>query len=187
MNKVVATTLLAVLLVLCNVADAGFIEDYKAQHPRRVKTTTEQMNSGQYYTKTEFKLFDRNLEAGRLKLSVSLNTKGPDLCFLVFATPGSSSTYVPSTLSWGDGEKAHDIKLFFRYLTRTGHRRYAGLAMAHIRPDELKDAIVISADNDVIMNQTHKRWNEWKEALDTADKLMKDRLRYLGEQKNRQQ
>jgi len=182
MKKIFAFVLTVALLFTNNTAFAKFTDEYKAQHPNRVKTTTEQLPSGQWYTKTEYKLFDRGVEHGRLKLILQLNEKGPDLCFLSFRSLGNSSPKTINSLSWGDGKKAHDIKMFFSYLTGGGHRwdrSYASLGMAHINPSELKQAIVISANDEVVLNQFHKRWKEWQEALDAAEKIFEEkRLEY---------
>ena len=192
MKKIFAFVLTIALVIASNTAFAKFTDEYKAQYPNRVKTTTEQLSSGQWYTKTEYKLFDRGVEHGRLKLILQLNDKGPDLCFLSFRSLGNSSPKTINSLSWGGGEKAHDIKMFFSYLTGAGHhcdRSYAALGMAHINPTELKQAIVISANDEVVLNQSHKRWKEWQEALDAAEKILEEiRLeRRLAYQKKMQE
>ena len=192
MKKIIAFILTIALFLISNTAFAKFTDEYKAQYPNRVKTTTEQLPSGQWYSKTEYKLFDRGVEHGRLKLILQLNDKGPDLCFLSFRTLGNSSPKTINSLSWGDGEKAHDIKMFFSYLTGAGHhcdRSYAALGMAHINPTELKQAIVISANDEVVLNRSHKRWKEWQEALDAAEKILEEiRLeRRLAYQKKMQE
>lgn len=177
MKKLFVFILTIALLIASSTALANFADEYKAQHPKRVKTTTEQLPSGQWYTKTEYKLFDRGVAHGRLKLTLQLNDKGPDLCFFSFHSLGNSSPKTINRLSWGDGEKAHEIKMFFSYLTGSGHRgdrSYAALGMAHINPTELKKAIVISANDEVVLNQSHKCWTEWQQALDAAEKILEE-------------
>ena len=175
MKKIIAIVTLLVSLLLSNVAAAKFSDEYKAKYPRRVKTTTTQMTNGQMHTSTEYKLFKRNLPTGRIKLDVTLSDKGPDLCFLTVSTYGDSELNPIRELTWGDGQEAHKIQLFYSDFVRGGFRRYAELAIATVSPAELKKAIVISLDRKAVINESSKYWKEWQEALDTADRLMHDK------------
>lgn len=175
MKKIIAIVTLLVSLLLSNVAAAKFSDEYKAKYPRRVKTTTTQMTNGQMHTSTEYKLFKRNLPTGRIKLDVTLSEKGPDICFLTVSTYGDSELNPIRELTWGDGQEAHKIKLFYSDFVRSGFRRYAELAIATVSPAELKKAIVISLDRKAVINESSKYWKEWQEALDTADRLMHDK------------
>ena len=175
MKKIIAIVALLISLLLSNVAAAKFSDEYKAKYPRRVKTTTTQMTNGQMHTSTEYKLFKRNLPTGRIKLDVTLSEKGPDICFLTVSTYGDSELNPIRELTWGDGQEAHKIKLFYSDFVRSGFRRYAELAIATVSPAELKKAIVISLDRKAVINESSKYWKEWQEALDTADKLIHDK------------
>lgn len=175
MKKIIAIVTLLVSLLLSNVAAAKFSDEYKAKYPRRVKTSTTQMTNGQMHTSTEYKLFKRNLPTGRIKLDVTLSDKGPDICFLTVSTYGDSELNPIRELTWGDGQEAHKIKLFYSDFVRSGFRRYAELAIATVSPAELKKAIVISLDRKAVINESSKYWKEWQEALDTADRLMHDK------------
>ena len=175
MKKIIAIVTLLVSLLLSNVAAAKFSDEYKAKYPRRVKTSTTQMTNGQMHTSTEYKLFKRNLPTGRIKLDVTLSDKGPDICFLTVSTYGDSELNPIRELTWGDGQEAHKIKLFYSDFVRGGFRRYAELAIATVSPAELKKAIVISLDRKAVINESSKYWKEWQEALDTADKLIHDK------------
>ena len=175
MKKIIAIVTLLVSLLLSNVAAAKFSDEYKAKYPQRVKTTTTQMTNGQMHTSTEYKLFKRNLPTGRIKLDVKLSEKGPDLCFLTVSTYGDSELNPIRELTWGDGQEAHKIPLFYSDFVRGGFRRYAELAIATVNPAELKNAIVISLDRKAVINESSKYWKEWQEALDTADRLMHDK------------
>ena len=52
---------------------------------------------------------------------------------------------------------------------------YGTFQIAHIKPSELHDAIVVSANNVVIINNQHKRWPEFQQALKDAEKLYEER------------
>ena len=98
MKKKIAIAAVLVTLLINNVATANFSDEYKAKYPKRVKITTEQARSGKTYTKTAYKLFDRKLQSGRLKLDLEMNTSGPDLCFLHGVTgnrPTKLKSFIP--------------------------------------------------------------------------------------------
>jgi len=167
-------TIVALLfsLLLCSTAAAKYSDEYKAKYPKRVKVTTEQARSGKVYAKTAYKLFDRNLQSGRLKLDLEMNTSGPDLCFLTFSTYGDRQINPIKSLSWGDGQQAHEIKIFYSDVLHPAVGRFAELAIATVRPEKLQKAIIFNAGHIIIINESSKEWKEWKDAIDAADKIM---------------
>lgn len=173
MKKIIAiAAALIAALTISNVAAAKYSDEYKAKYPKRVKVTTEQARSGKTFTKTAYKLFDRKLQSGRLKLELEMKTAGPDLCFLTFSTYGDSQINPIKSLSWGDGQQAHDIKIFYSDVLHPAVGRFAELAIATVRPEELQKAIIFNAGPIVIINESSKEWKEWKDAIDAADKIM---------------
>lgn len=171
-KKIAFITLLA--LLLCNAAAAKYSDEYKAQYPKRVKVETRQLRSGQTYQKTIFKLFDKKLQTGRLKLDLELDNSGPDICFLTFSTYGSRDFGTIKDMSWGDGKEAHDIKIVS---TSAVYSRgtFADLVIATVQPSKIKNAIVINAGINPIIGQTSKEWKEWQAAVNAADRLIKER------------
>ena len=172
MKKKIAIAAVLAALLINNVATANFSDEYKAKYPKRVKITTEQARSGKTYTKTAYKLFDRKLQSGRLKLDLEMNTSGPDLCFLTFSTYGDSRINPIRSLSWGDGQQAYEIKIFHSSVLHPAVGRFAELAIATVRPEKLQKAIIFNAGHIVIINESSKEWKDWKEAINAADKIM---------------
>ena len=84
------------LLLVSNSVAAGYADEYRAKHPRRVKTTISQNTKGQYVASVYYKLFDHNIGGYRLKLDCQFDTKGPDLILLHCSTFGGRGvTYPP--------------------------------------------------------------------------------------------
>ena len=174
MKKKLVITPLLICMLASNTAAAKYSDEYKAQYPKRVKVETRQLRSGQTYQKTIFKLFDKKLQAGRLKLDLELDNSGPDICFLTFSTYSGRDFGTIKEMSWGDGKEAHEIKIFFTdavYSCGT----FADLAIATVRPADLKKAIIISAGITPIISQTSKEWKEWQAAVNAADRLIRER------------
>ena len=178
MKKLFTIITLMVALLASNIADAKFSDEYKEKYPKRVKTSTYQRKNGTFSTSTDFYVFKRKSDG--LALTVC-DLDGIKVCFLNYSYNGDEWRFYDG-LSWGDGKDAHDIRLLTkpRFDTyRHGHGAIEILT-AGINPKDLKNAIVIHAHserhgNEVIMNEKHKRWKEWQEALDTAIKLMDER------------
>ena len=163
------------LLLVSNSVAAGYADEYRAKHPRRVKTTISQNTKGQYVASVYYKLFDHNIGGYRLKLDCQFDTKGPDLILLHCSTFGGR--YIPaiSELSYGDGKSKHVLHKFVSLRFPIDRHSYGTFQIAHIKPSELHDAIVVSANNVVIINNQHKRWPEFQQALKDVGKLYEER------------
>ena len=68
MKKIILIAATLVALLISNVAAAKYSDEYKAQHKRRVEVVTTQLPSGQKYTREIFKLFDRQIPGGKIRL-----------------------------------------------------------------------------------------------------------------------
>ena len=162
-------------LLLPNTAAAEFVDEYVAKHPRRVKITVSQNAKGQYSGEALFKLFEHNVGGYRLKLDFQCDAKGPDLILLHCSTFGGRYTPAITELSCGDGENKHVLHKFVGLRFPIDRHSYGTFQIAHIKPSELHDAIVVSANNVVIINNQHKRWPEFQQALKDAEKLYEER------------
>ena len=162
-------------LLLPNTAAAEFVDDYVAKHPRRVKITIRQNAKGQYSGEALFKLFEHNVGGYRLRLDFQCDAKGPDLILLHCSTFGGSYTPAITELSCGDGENKHVLHKFVGLHFPIGRHSYGTFQIAHINPKEFANAIVVSANNTVIINNQHKLWPELLQALEDAGKLYEER------------
>lgn len=162
-------------LLLPNTAAAEFVDEYVAKHPRRVKITISQNAKGQYSGEALFKLFEHNVGGYRLRLDFQCDAKGPDLILLHCSTFGGRYTPAITELSYGDGEKKHVLHKFVGLHFPIGRHSYGTFQIAHINPKEFANAIVVSANNTVIINNQHKLWPEFLQALEDAGKLYEER------------
>lgn len=176
MKKKIAIAATLIAMMICNVATARYSDDYRAKNPKRVKVTTDRMSNGRLATKTTYLLFDKKLQSGRLKLSVDKNSASPDLCFLTFSTYGDGEIRPIKQLTYGDGQQTHEIKVFYSDVLHPAVGRFAELAIATVRPEELKKAIVLHADIITIISESSKEWKEWREALDSAEIILNERF-----------
>lgn len=166
----IAATLAA--LLISNVAAAKYSDEYKAQHKRQVETITTQLPSGQKYTRDIFKLFDRQIPGGKIRLKAEVGRPGPRILYLTYAATGKSYPTGINEMTWGDGKKAHKMRVFFYDYSRISHKNYTELAIATVNPEQLKNAIVISVEGAAVFSESSKHWPEWKAALEDAEKLM---------------
>lgn len=162
-------------LLLPNTAAAEFVDDYVAKHPRRVKITISQNAKGQYSGEALFKLFEHDVGGYRLRLDFQCDAKGPDLILLHCSTFGGRYTPAITELSCGDGENKHVLHKFVGLHFPIGRHSYGTFQIAHINPKEFANAIVVSANNTVIINNQHKLWPEFLQALEDAWKLYEER------------
>ena len=161
-------------LLLPNTAAAEFVDEYVAKHPRRVKITISQNAKGQYSGEALFKLFEHNVGGYRLKLDFQCDAKGPDLILLHCSTFGGRYTPAITELSCGDGEKKHVLHKFVGLHFPIDRHSYGTFQIAHINPKEFDNAIVVSANNTVVINNQHKLWPEFLQALEDAGKLYEE-------------
>ena len=166
----IAATLAA--LLISNVAAAKYSDEYKAQHKRQVETITTQLPSGQKYTRDIFKLFDRQISGGKIRLKAEVGRPGPRILYLTYAATGKSYPTGINEMTWGDGKDAHKMRVFFYDYSRISHKNYTELAIATVNPERLKNAIVISVEGAAVFSESSKHWPEWKAALEDAEKLM---------------
>ena len=151
------------------------MDEYVAKHPRRVKITISQNAKGQYSGEALFKLFEHNVGGYRLKLDFQCDAKGPDLILLHCSTFGGRYTPAITELSCGDGEKKHVLHKFVGLHFPIDRHSYGTFQIAHINPKEFDNAIVVSANNTVVINNQHKLWPEFLQALEDAGKLYEER------------
>lgn len=162
-------------LLLPNTVAAEYVDEYVAKHPRRVKITISQDTKGQYSGEVLFKLFEHDIDGYRLKLDFLCNAKGPDLILLHCSTYGGRFTPYFTELSCGDGQNKHVLHRLFGVRFPIDRHSYGSFQIAHINPKEFDNAIVISANNTVIINNQHKLWPEFLQALKDAGKLHEER------------
>jgi len=162
-------------LLLPNTVAAEYVDEYVAKHPRRVKITISQNAKGQYSGEALFKLFEHNVGGYRLKLEFLCEAKGPDLVLLHCSTFGGRYTPAITELSCGDGKNKHVLHKFVGLHFPIGRHGNGTFLIAHINPSELYDAIVVSANNVVVINNQHKLWPEFQQALRDAEKLYNER------------
>ena len=103
------------LLLVSNSVAAGYADEYRAKHPRRVKTTISQNTKGQYVASVYYKLFDHNIGGYRLKLDCQFDTKGPDLILLHCTTFGGR--YIPAITELSYGNCKHLFQIAFHVFT----------------------------------------------------------------------
>ena len=163
-------------LLLPNTVAAEYVDEYVAKHPRRAKITISQNAKGQYSGKVLFKLFEHNVGGYHLKLDFLCDAKGPDLILLHCSTFGGRYTPAITELSCGDGENKHVLHKFVGLHFPIGRHSYGTFQIAHINPKEFDNAIVVSANNTVVINNQHKLWPEFLRALEDAGKLYEERL-----------
>ncbi len=170
-------TLLATLLA-ANIADAKFSDNYKAKYPRRVKMEKSINPNGKNSRMITYTLFKHQISAGCLMLRVYDND-GLKLCSISYGeTVSTPKDYLH--FSWGDGENKHEIQRLVSYYERSGRGQYYNFMNATIQPADLKKAVVLSTHynryfSDPILHASNKHWKEWMEALDIAEKLIKER------------
>jgi len=162
-------------LLLPNTVAAEYVDEYVAKHPRRAKITISQNTKGQYSGKVLFKLFEHNVGGYHLKLDFLCDAKGPDLILLHCSTFGGRYTPAITELSCGDGENKHVLHKFVGLHFPIGRHSYGTFQIAHINPKEFDNAIVVSANNTVVINNQHKLWPEFLRALEDAEKLYEER------------
>ena len=110
-----------------------------------------------------------------MKLDFQCDAKGPDLILLHCSTFGGRYTPAITELSCGDGENKHVLHKFVGLHFPIGRHSYGTFQIAHINPKEFANAIVVSANNTVIINNQHKLWPEFLQALENAGKLYEER------------
>ncbi len=163
------------VLLLPNTVAAEYVDEYVAKHPRRVKITISQNAKGQYSGEALFKLFEHNVGGYRLKLDFLCDAKGPDLILLHCSTFGGRYTPAITELSCGDGENKHVLHKFVGLHFPIRRHGVGTFLIAHINPKEFDNAIVVSANNHVVINNQHKLWPEFLQALTDAGKLYEER------------
>ena len=175
MKKLFAAVLIMAMAV-SSVAFAGYSDEYKAKYPKNVKTKTSQLKSGKMSTTTDYEVFKSKM--GGLTLKVS-DLNGIKVAFLSFGYSGDYWRFYDG-MSWGDGQESHEIKLGMRPTRQAFRGGVAEVIIAGVNPLDLQKAIVIHAHSErngdeIVMNAQHKRWEEWKAAVDSAVKIMQDK------------
>ena len=177
MKKILAIVTLLTALLASNVADAKYSDEYKAQHPSRVKTQKTITASGRAAIFTRYKLFSRWFGDGLLELTVS-DCNDIKICTICYRVSGHSPREFVN-FTWGDGENVHAIKPISSSCEVIGPNRFSDFIDAEANPKVLKDAKVISVydsscRSEPLIYESHKRWKEWKEAIDAAEKIMNE-------------
>ena len=180
MKKLFTIITLMVAIMVSNIADAKFSDEYRAKYPKRVKVTTQLNANGKTIKKVEYKLFNRRIGTGHLQLSVNVSDDIVKLCTITF---WRFDTYPKeyNKICWGDGKEAHDWETqIISYDDFGKHVGYQNVLIAHTFNFEcLEKAVVFSAhhfyQDDIIIDKSHKYWDEWIEALKAASKIMSER------------
>ena len=175
MKKILAIALL-ISSLFCSVASASYADEYKAKYPKKVKTWTEQLSSGKLSTITDYFVFKSKGNGVSLRVA---DLNGIKVCYISYGYSGERWRFYDG-ISWGDGKEAHELTLMTKPRHDVMGHRAVEVITAAVNPEKLKNAIVIHAHselngNEVAMNESHKRWKEWKEAVDAAAKLMTDK------------
>ncbi len=178
MKKLLTIVSLLATLLAANIADAKFSDDYKAKYPRRVNVEKSINPNGKNSRMITYTLFKHQTSVGWLLMQV-FDNDGLKLCSIAYGeTASTPKDYLH--FSWGDGETTHEIRRLVSYYERSGKDQYSNFMNANIQPSDLKKAIVLSTHyngyfSDTILNSSQKYWKEWMEALDIAEKLIKER------------
>ena len=175
--KRIAILALLSSLFFANIADARFSDEYRAKYPKRVKVETKISPNGQQVKMMTYTLFTHYISAGWFQMRV-YDYDGIKLCSITYGeTVSTPKDY--SHFSWGDGKEEHEIGRLVSYYEREGRGRYHNFMTATIQPSDLKKAVVLSTHyngyfSDPILHVSNKYWKEWMEALDIAEKLIKE-------------
>ena len=103
-------------------------------------------------------------------------------CYIAFSSFGGSPVRF-TNFAWGDGEKAHEIKTDFSYVERFRRggdfHRVAFTKVFTKDIADLKQSVILSiqgggSNSTPLIYKSHKRWNEWQEALNAAEKIMSE-------------
>ncbi|MBQ9698244.1 MAG: hypothetical protein IJV46_06875 [Acidaminococcaceae bacterium] len=177
MKKVIAIAAILSTMLLANTAAAKYSDEYKAQYPKNVAVKTSQTKSGKMSTHIQYQVF-KSPKLGGLSLTIH-DIDGIKTCMMAFSYSGDRWHFYDK-FSWGDGKEAHEEQLFLPPTRLARGGRVTEMIMTLANPAELKTAIVIHAHSErngdeLIMNETNKRWPEWKAALDAAEKLMNEK------------
>ena len=172
---VVATS----LLVLSNVAFAKFSDEYKKAYPKNVKVTQKQTAAGKMITRTWYYLFEGKTNGGKLALQV-IDDGGTDKSCALFWTWTGNKWKFYDKLTWGDGEKVHDLLPAIRPTRQVGRGYVLEQIATEANPEELKNAVIVSAHtqnhlSDILLNAQSKDWAAWKKAIEDAEKIMTEK------------
>lgn len=178
----------AILTLLCclffaNIADAKFSDEYRAKYPGRVKVTKRMDASGKNSTMTTYKLFKHRVND--VDFDITLRDFGGLIkfctlnCGTLTGRPAGLTNY-----AWGDGEKAHELtwhKIAYIDRFRSGtFFNYLSVEVTKVDLEDMKKAVAFSvqgpgAPNKPILYSSHKRWKDWLEAIEAAEKIMSER------------
>lgn len=167
------------LILLSNVGMAKFSDDYKAANPKNVKVTTKQNSAGKMVTTTWYSLFESKTNGGTLALQLIDTGEDEKLCALYWTWTGNRWKFYDK-LTWGDGEKVHDLLPAIKPQRQVGRGYVLEQIATGAKPEELKNAVILSAHTqnsltDILLNAQSKDWEKWKKALDDAEKLIAEK------------
>ena len=112
MKKILAIVTLLTALLASNVADAKYSDEYKAQHPSRVKTQKTITASGRAAIFTRYKLFSRWFGDGLLELTVS-DCNDIKICTICYRVSGHSPREFVN-FTWGNLDNIHEKRVVDR-------------------------------------------------------------------------
>jgi hypothetical protein len=146
-----------------------------------VKVERRLLPSGKRISRATYILFKHTLTDGKpLQLVVRDNGGLIKICSISY---GDTTSFPMSytNFSWGDGEKKHVLKKLVSYSERSGRGSFFNFIDAQVTTSilkEMKNAVVFSVESGGVYStpllyQTHKHWQEWLEAIDAAEKLMR--------------
>lgn len=166
----------ALMLLISNVALAKFSDDYKKAYPKNVKVTTKQNSAGRMVTTTWYYLFEGKVNGGKLALQLIDGGGSDKFCALYYTWTGNKWKFYDK-LTWGDGEKVHDLLPVLKPTRQVGRGYVLEQLATAANPTELKNAVIVSAHtqnslSDILLNAQSKDWASWKKALDDAEKIL---------------
>ena len=182
MNKLFAMITLVATLMAANIADAKFSDEYRAKYPRRVKVVTDTLSSGQKSVRTTYTLFKSSVNNRPFKMVLTDCNGFLKFCHLIYGVTNNSPAGF-TTISWGDGTSVFYLKPVMAYTERRGRGEYFHYVSAKADRhdlDSMERAVILNVHGGgsiatPILDQSHKKWKDWLEAIDAAEKIMNER------------
>ncbi len=182
MKKLLTIVTLLATLLAANIADAKFSNEYKAKFPRKVKVETHLLSSGRKSTRTTYTLFKYHFNGSPFKLVLTDCDGFLKFCHLVYGTTTSSPVGF-TTISWGDGSSVFELKPFMAYTERRhpgSYFHYVSASLSRHNLDSMERSVILNIHGGgsvsaPLLDKSHKKWKEWQEAIDAAEKLMSER------------
>ena len=179
MKKLFAIVTLLATLMAANIADAKFSDDYRAKYPKRVKVETKLEASGKRSTKTTYTLFKYHFNGSPYKLVLTDYGGSIKFCHLIYGTTTNSPVGF-TTFSWGDGVSTYELRpflVFTEHRSRGSYFHYVSVSLDRHDLSSMERSVTLNlygggAISTVLLDKSQKKWKEWEEALQAAERLM---------------